>query len=252
LNRALTIIIILILGAVGFEVGKNIRDGIFEVPSFQFAVGTATPVNTPKPEETPTPFPTPTPIGKGALQAEINFAQVGEGACNNYDNERLGYDNQQYYINPHPSSGYIAICHSEGSLESEGVLYVSAYPEGNPGYYGFGVLFGWAGSGRSTTDACIIGVRRVNHSNVEAVFIEASNGQWTEEAMPAYNVELGNESSTLHVALNEQGLAQAYLNNRFIGEYRFSNCGNGPIGLIAWNLQDGKVYFDDFKLFELP
>lgn len=253
LRIAIAIMSIPVLGFVGYEIGQNVRNGIFELPDFGSPSVTATPDDKPLPEKTPTPFPTPTPIGKGELQTEINFAQIGEGACNDYDVERLGYEDQKYYINPKSQSGYIAVCHGEGNLEPEGTLQVSAYPESDPGYYGFGVLFGWEGGDRSTTDACIVGVRRYGaYQTTEAVFLEANDNEWTRETLQLADVRLSNEPSTLRVTLDEDGWAQAYFNNSFIGDYRFENCKKGPIGLIAWNLQDGKIYFDDLKIYSLP
>ena len=208
-----------------------------------------------------TPTPTPTPIPRGELLMEINFGWRGEGNCNDYNPDRLGYDNQAYYIEP-PPNGYIAVCHENDYLEPRGSLQVSAFPVGGSyeGYpfdraeyeiYGFGVLFGWKGGGLSTTDACIAGVRRWGGST-EAVFMERVNGHQSTYRQRVDWLALDDSPHTLRVVLGADRWARSYLDERFIAEHRFTQCSTGPIGLVAWGPGDLRVYFDDLKFFTLP
>jgi hypothetical protein len=195
----------------------------------------------------------PTPIPRGDQLIEINFALPEEGRCNNYDADRLGYEDQQYYIKP-PPNGYIAVCHQNDTLAPQGSLQVSAYPSGDPATYGFGVLFGWNGSGLSTSDSCIIGVRRKTTENgpiTEAIFRERVNGETTSANQRLESNILDNRLHTLRVILLPDGSVQSYLDEQFIAQHRFAHCGQGPIGMVAWTDDDNKVYFDDLKLFSL-
>jgi len=253
----MVLMLIPVFAFVGFEVGKSIRVDAFTLPTLappETGSVTLTPesVLTPQPGQTPMPNPVPTPIGRGPLQMEINFDWTGDGACNNYDTEILGYKDQQYYIAPPRFPGYIAVCHELGGIKPQGTLQVVAYPGEDSDYYGFGVLFGWKGSGRSTTDACIVGVRRQGASRAEVVFQEVRGGelkqnlQWLD-----YNL-LSSEPSMLSATLTPAGLMQVSLNGTYIAYHQFHSCQIGPVGLVAWNDPSRKVYFDDYKLFELP
>lgn len=205
------------------------------------------------PNITVTPEFTPTPIPRGKLLMEINFGWRGEGACNDYDPNLLGYENQAYYVKPH-TNGYIAVCHESDDLAPEGSLQITAFPEGNPPsyvYYGFGVLFGWKGGGLSTTDACMFGIRR-RAGETEAVFIERVDGHQSNYTQQLDSLTLDNNPHTLRMVLQANGVAQGYLDERFIAEHRFTQCSTGPVGLVTWGPGDVKVYFDDLKLFSLP
>lgn len=215
-----------------------------------------TPVVSPTVPSTPsitaTPRPTPTPIPRGELLMEINFGWKGEGNCNDYDPNLLGYESQAYYIRPSPK-GYIAVCHENGEFKPESSLQVTAFPEGNPSeevIYGFGVLFGWKGGGLSTTDACMFGVRR-RGGGTEAVFVERVDGHHSSSVQGLESFTLDNSPHTLRVVLHSSGLAQGYLDERFVAEHRFTQCSPGPVGLVTWGPGDLKVYFDDLKLFDL-
>ena len=196
----------------------------------------------------------PTPIPRGDRLIEINFASPQEGRCNTYDADRLGYEEQQYYIKP-PPNGFISVCHQDDTLAPQGSLQVSAYPAGDPATYGFGLLFGWQGSGLSTSDSCIIGIRRKSTDDgpiTEAIFRERVNGKTTSANQRLESTILDNRLHTLRVLLLPDGLVQSYLDEQFVAQHTFSHCGQGPIGMVAWADDDNKVYFDDLKLFSLP
>jgi len=232
-----------------------LNDGSTQNDSLPATPSTATPttsaITSPVPGIISTPTTTPTPIPRGEPLMEINFAWRDDGRCNDYDPNVLGYDNQQYYIKP-GVNGYVAICHANDNLEPQGSLQISAFPESDFLYYGFGVLFGWAGGGLSTTDACIFGVRRNFLGYTEAVFLERASGVNSASTQVFHSVTLDNNPHTLRVALHASGLAQGYLDERFIAEHRFTRCSAGPVGFVAWGPGDKKIYFDDFKLFGLP
>lgn len=221
--------------------------------SLQNNTPVASPTELSTPNITVTPALTPTPIPRDELLMEINFGWRGEGNCNDYNPNLLGYENRAYYIKP-STNGYIAVCHKNDKLEPEGSLQVTAFPEGNPSehvYYGFGVLFGWKGGGLSTTDACMFGVRR-RAGSTKAVFIERVDGHQTTSTKQLDLLTLDNNPHTLRVVLRENGWAYGYLDERFIAKHRFTQCSTGPVGLVTWGAEDLKVYFDDLKLFGLP
>ena len=244
------LIFVIIGGAIGFYlISPKLLTHSFALPS----PGDAAPLSpTPLPD-TFTPTITPTPIPRGDLMFEINFSSPGEGYCNDYDSNVLGYDNKEYYIIP-KVNGYIAVCHANDHLPNTGVLQVTAHPEinANPNaYYGFGVLFGWHGGGLSTSDACIFGVRR-ELGETQALFIEIDEGKQHSRIIPIPNLTIDNNPHTLRLVLLPDGTAKGYLDEKFIADYTFSNCKSGPIGMVAWGTGDFKVYFDDLKFFSLP
>lgn len=193
-----------------------------------------------------------TPIPREELLMEINFAVVDEGVCNNYKPARLGYEGHQYYIVA-PPAGYIAICHQDDILAPQGSLQVTAHPQGAPSDYGFGVLYGWKGHDNLTTDSCIVGIRRRSTEDgpiTEAIFRERVNGETTSSNQRLGSITLDDNPHTLRVVLLPDGSAQSYLDEQFLAQGQFGNCGQGPIGMVAWSSPEGKVYFDDLKLFK--
>lgn len=245
--RWLAIIVLVLVGSTaGYNIGKNIRNASFNVPPAAQANATPSPI------ASPTLGPTPTPIPTGELTMEINFAWEGEGNCNNYDLDKLGYEGQRYYIRQ-GTNGYIAVCHKNDSLLPQGSLQVTAYPdsEDTPRNYGFAVLFGWKGSGTSTTDACIFGVERLG-TVTRAVYQEVIGGEWSSSWTMLDNISLDNNPHTLRVVMNEDYEAVGYLDGDLIGKHKFTHCSAGPIGLVALGSEDAKIYFDDLKFFRLP
>ncbi len=242
--------LILIGGTMGNSYGKSVRNASFNIPE----VTPDSVSETPLPIATATIGPTPTLVPEGLSLMEINFAWVGEGRCNDYDRSKLGYDseNQRYYINQ-GTSGYIAVCHKNGSLLPQGTLEITAYPdpEAPPRDYGFAVLFGWKGGGVSTTDACIFGIRRRGEFT-EAFFQEVVDGNWSPPTTVLETISLDNNRNTLRVVMNENYEAVGYLNKEYIGTYKYTQCSAGPIGLVALGSEGANIYFDDLKFFELP
>lgn len=256
------VIVLVLLGAsVGSIIGGRLRNLPFTLPAapsegeaaaLTATVSTAESTPTPQPISTATPDVPPTTIARGRLLMEINFAVNGDGDCNQYDAAILGYDNRQYYIQPPASRGYIAVCHN-GTWAPRGSLQVTAYPDEESTTFGYGVLFGWAGGGLSTTDACIFGIRR-RWGSTEAVFSEQVANSYASDSQKLSSVSLDSSPHTLRVTLQPDGSVAGYLDEHFIAEYRFSKCREGPIGLVAWGGGNGetRIYFDDLKLFDLP
>lgn len=200
------------------------------------------------PALTPTQAITPTPIPYGDVVLEINFAHRGEGECNDYDSEKLGYYEKKYYIQPN-SNGYIAICHEGNNLIPPGALQVVAYPEASSSFYGYGLLFGWKGSGTSTTDACIMGIRKFG-GRTEAVFVDWVESRYKSSTQVLSDIVLDNQPHTLRIVFQSNNFAQGYIDGKFFAEHQFTQCSKGPIGLLAWGM-DQKIFFDDLKLFEV-
>jgi hypothetical protein len=200
---------------------------------------------------TPPPPPIPTPIPRGELLMEINFDQPGDGDCNRYNDALLGYENRQYYILPKPN-GYIAICHDQDDLESQGSLEVVAWTDQEiRDVYGFALLFGWQGGGDKTTDACIVGIQR--QGEVTRAFYEIRQaGVRKADTTDLTSFTLDNARHNLRVVLYPDGSAYGYLDERLFGVYRFAQCGPGPVGMLAWGPGGQKIYFDDLKLYTLP
>lgn len=191
---------------------------------------------------------------RGSLIMDINFDQSGDGNCNDYDRDRLGYKNEKYYIQPELHRAYIAICHEIEETDPYGDLQVSAYPVGNltpDDTYGYGLLFGWDGGGRSTSEACIAGILRYK-GNTFAYFTEVVNGLWKGDYVPVKTIELDTAQHVLRVVLQKDGLAVVILDGQALAEHRFTICRPGPIGISAWNSLGNKVYFDDLSLYALP
>jgi hypothetical protein len=182
---------------------------------------------------------------------EIDFNQPGAGDCNTSGLIPLGYENQQYYIQPKPN-GYIAICHERDDLPPVGSLQVSAWSDQEIGeIYGFAVLYGWKGSGYKTTDACMVGIRR--EGSVTQAFYSSRVNTNREFFTPELSsLTLDNAPHTLRVVLYPDRRAFGYLDERLFVEHQFPDCTDGPIGILAWGPGDQKIYFDDLKLFELP
>ncbi len=192
----------------------------------------------------------PTPIDYGNRVIEISFDQRGDGQCNDYGANKLGYENNRYYIQPSPNGGRVAICHINDFLLPQGALQISAFPDSDTDYYGYGVLFGWKGGGLSTTDACVMGIRK-SKSRTEAVFIDwvADDYNGLTQELKGYDLDL--QAHTLRVVLHPSGLAQGYIDEMFFAEHQFTKCSTGPIGMVAWS-SGQKIYFDDLTLFSYP
>jgi hypothetical protein len=227
-------------GVAGYYIGKNLSS----LP-FQFG------------GQLPTLLPvkilaqTPTPISRGELLLEINFSDKNEGRCNNYDPNLLGYENYQYYIKP-ATNGFIAVCHENDYLGPEGSLQVSAFPESNlQDPYGFALLFGWRGNNITTTDACIFGLRREG-TTTRAFFENRVAGKISAYTQELKGIHLDEAPHTLRVVLRSDGNATGYLDEHYLGDFQFSKCNIGPVGLAAWGPGDRKIYFDDLKFFGLP
>jgi hypothetical protein len=182
---------------------------------------------------------------------EIDFNQPGEGDCNDYEPQLLGYENNQYYIQPE-SNGYIAVCHARDDLPPAGSLQVTAWSDTEPGdIFGYAVLFGWKGQGRNTTDACMLGIRHKG-SATQAFYSSRVDGERVAFTQELRSLTLDNSPHTLRVVLYPDYRAFGYLDERLFVEYQFDECTEGPIGVMAWGPGDQKIYFDDLKLFALP
>jgi hypothetical protein len=192
----------------------------------------------------------PTPIYYGDLVMSFNFDQKGDGLCNDYDASKLGYEGNQYYIHPSKSNGFIAVCHEDDGLNPQGSIQVLAYPEGNSAYFGYGVLFGWKGGGVSTTDACMLGIRK-SGGRTEAVFVDWVDGNYQSSTLKLGEVLLDEEPHSLRVVLQSNGSVQGYIDGVFFAEHQFIHCSKGPIGMVAWS-SGQKIYFDDLKYYEVP
>lgn len=192
----------------------------------------------------------PTPIDYGSQILEISFDQRGNGICNDYGADKLGYENGQYYIQPSPNKGRVAICHINDHLLPQGALQITAIPESDPDYYGYGVLFGWKGGGFSTTDACVMGIRK-STSQTEAVFIDWVAGDYKSVTQKLKGYALDLQAHTMRVVLHPSGLAQGYIDGMFFAQHQFTKCSTGPIGMVAWS-SGHKIYFDNLTLFDIP
>jgi hypothetical protein len=249
--NAYVIIVFVILGGIfGYIVASNLVDRAGKLPESEVITPTKSMLYTSTPGSTPTLTPSPTQIEYGELITEINFAWRGEGKCNDYDEKRLGYEDKKYYIHPTSSSGYIAICHENDELSPQGALQVLAYPEKNSSYFGYGILFGWKGGGISTTDACIMGIRKSGY-DTEAVFADWVDGEYDSSTQTLDQIMLDDQPHILRVVLQPDGLSQGYIDGKFFAEHQFTECSEGPIGMVAWSSSQ-KIFFDDLKLFEIP
>lgn len=191
---------------------------------------------------------------RGNVIMKIGFNQVGDGNCNDYDPDRLGYESGKYYIQSDPDRPYIAICHEIKDLSPSGDLEVSAYSFGNlssKDTFGYGVLFGWGGAGRSTSDACIAGILRYK-DNTFAYFTEVVDDKWNQDNELVNSIKLDTAQHTLRVVMQTDGKAAVFLDGRKLAEHKFTKCSPGPIGISAWNSLGNKVYFDDLTLYSLP
>lgn len=202
------------------------------------------------PSLSPTKYPIPTPIlYNGDAILEINFALNGEGKCNDYDRDRLGYYEKKYYIQP-SFNGYVAICHEGNNLLPPGGLQVVAYPETASSFFGYGLLFGWKGSGTSTKDACVMGIRK-SGERTEAVYVDWVDKNYIASTQVLNEIVLDDQPHTLRVVFQSGNLAQGYIDGKFFAEHQFTQCNIGPVGMVAWG-SGQKIYFDDLKLFEAP
>ncbi len=182
---------------------------------------------------------------------EIDFNQPGVGDCNDYKPQLLGYENNQYYIQPE-SNGYIAVCHSRDDLPPAGSLQVTAWSDTEPGeIFGYAVLFGWKGQGVVSTDLCMVGIRRKERA-MEAFYSNRVSGEREAFTRELNVLSLDQAPHTLRVVLYPDGKAYGYLDERLFVETQFNACSDGPIGIMAWGPGDQKIYFDDLKLFALP
>lgn len=241
INFLTIFVFILVGGLFGYLISSNITSIAGKVPESQFSI----------PEIVLSDESTiPTPIDFGYRVMEISFDQRGDGICNDYGADKLGYENNQYYIQPGPNGGRVAICHINDHLLPQGALQISAFPEFDSDYYGYGVLFGWKGGGFSTTDACVMGIRK-SKSQTEAVFIDWVAGDYKSATQKIKGYRLDPQAHTIRVVLQPNGLAQGYIDEMFFAEHQFTNCSTGPVGMVAWS-SGQKIYFDDLTLFDIP
>lgn len=194
---------------------------------------------------------TPTIIPFGSEIFEIGFSSSGEGNCNNYDSNKLGYEalKKTYYIIP--NKGFVAVCHKDNDLQAAGILQTTAFPDGNPDYFGYAALFGWKGTEKSTTAACGFGVRK-NGSKTEALFIQIIGGKWNHITTELKNYDLDINPHSVRVVLYPSGKAIGYLDNNYVAEHTFVDCNSGPVGMIAYGPGDVKINYTSLKLFALP
>lgn len=259
LGMLFLIILVVFFGYIGLTLGRGIQSQAFSLPE---PTPTSALSSTPTPIPTATPGPSPTTIPKGRPVMEINFAANGEGNCDAYDPARLGYENKRYYINAF-YNGYLAICNN-GTYLPQGSLQVTANPTTESPFFGYGVLFGWKGGGLKTSDACVFGIRRQTadaiavtpHFSSEPVFIaefsEYVDGKYMFKSVPVDLPLFDNNPHTVRLTLKPDGTAVGYFDEHFVAEYKFTSCGQGPIGMVAWGDGNTKVSFDDLKLFSLP
>lgn len=192
--------------------------------------------------------------GRGNLIMNFGFNREGDGNCNDYDPDFLGYESGQYYIQPQPDRAFIAICHEIEDLSPLGDLEVSAVPVGNYSLMdtlGYGVLFGWDGDEDSTSDACIAGILRYR-GHTFAYFTEVVRDEWQQDYEAINTFELDSAQHTLRVILQAGGEAIVFLDGRELARHKFTECSPGPIGMSAWNSLGNKVYFDNLTLYSLP
>jgi len=148
-----------------------------------------------------------------ALIMEINFTGKGDGKCNDYGVEKLGYAENRYYIQPDSNAGRIAICHKDDNLLPQGALQVLAYPEENSSEFGYAVLFGWNGFDTTTTDACYMGIRK-RGSITEAVFVDWVAGDYNGSTKRLKGIVLDDHPHVLRVVLNSNGFAKGYIDGK--------------------------------------
>lgn len=189
-------------------------------------------------------------VGKQVF--EINFSAKGEGNCNDYDPNLLGYDvdKKLYYIIP-PRNGYISVCHKDDTLQPQGVLEATAFPDKDTDIYGYTVFFGWQGDGLTTTDGCGFGVKK-NNSTTEAFFVQRIGGNWEKTSTVLDDYSLDIEPHKIRMVLYPSGKAIGYLDGNYVAEHSFVDCITGPVGLMAYGPGDVRVNFTSFKLFNLP
>jgi hypothetical protein len=184
---------------------------------------------------------------------EINFSTKGEGNCNDYDPELLGYavDKKMYYIIP-KSNGYISVCHKDDTLQPQGILQTTAFPEEkDANTYGYAVFFGWQGSGLNTTDGCGFGVKK-NDSTTEAFFVQRIGGNWERTPTVLKDISLDTKPHAIRMELYQSGKAFGYLDGNYVAEHSFIDCATGPVGLMAYGPGDIRINFTSLKLFNLP
>ena len=247
----LVVVLIIIGGLAGFLIGINVENEIFD------RIFTVQSVDDDPTEVAQSPEPTETGFEIISTPIQIDFSSKGDGKCNDYNSDLLGYNisdgNGNYYINQGTtSSGYIAICHEDDELEPTGILKVTAYPDKQdpPDDYGFGVLFGWKGSGTSTSDACILGIRK-KEGLVQTIFQVVIDGEWKSYTIEQKEIVLNKEEKTLKVVMTEDLNASAYLDEVFIGYFNYKNCNNGPIGMVAFGSEGKNIYFDNLRFSEI-
>jgi hypothetical protein len=200
-------------------------------------------------------FQTPTVISPGNKVFEIKFSTHGEGNCNDYDKNKLGYDINQklYYIIPE-ANGYASVCHVDDKLQPQGILQTTAFPDSDSSLFGYAVFWGWKGNNIATTDACGFGVRKKD-SKTEAIFIQIIAGHW-KHISTDLDMLLDASPHAIRMVLYPSGDAYGYLDGKLvaslIGDKRFIDCGSGPVGLIAYGPGQLKINFTSLKLFALP
>ena len=198
-----------------------------------------------------TAAPSSTQIPLGNLIMDIDFAAKGDGPCDDYDASKLGYEDQMYYIVP-ARSGYLAVCYQKKNLLPEGSLLIKAFPEGSPGYFGYGVIFGWEGQDRKTSSACIIGIRQDGDDTI-AIIREYENDVHIEvRDIPIESLKLDRYPHILRVTLLGDGRAYGYLDEKLFVEHRFVDCNRGSVGFVAYGPGDYKIYFDDLEYYNIP
>lgn len=195
---------------------------------------------------------TPTAISLGNKFFEINFSTRGDGNCNDYDANKLGYDTSRktYYIVP--NTGFVAVCHKDDKLAPEGIIQTTAFPDEDSDYFGYAVFFGWGGSEKKTTDACGFGVRK-NKTKTEAIFVQIIGGNWGNPITKELNdFTLDTNPHSVRMVLYPSGRAIGYLDGNYVFEHSFVECETGPVGMIAYGPGQIKINFTSLKLFALP
>lgn len=201
---------------------------------------------------TPTSTPPSPPLAFGNPVFEINFSKRGDGICNDYDPNKLGYDINRglYYIVP-PQNGWASVCHENDQLLAQGILQTTAFPDNDVNYFGYAIFFGWKGNSITTSDACGFGVRK-DASKDEAIFIQITGGHWKHYTYDL-NFTLDSNPHAIRMILYPSGDATGFLDGDQVAEHKFlADCSSGPVGLIAYGPGQLKIYFTNLKLFELP